>query len=133
MQTEMTTYPQHRQTGRLTVRRITSRAYRVPLNFTLGTSVRTLKVVPLVLVDIQTEEGPVGRSYVFGYTDGGARAIAACLAEAEEVVRGQCSTPHGLGDLLITRFKLFGITGAVRMALSAFDMAMWDATAIAPE
>jgi L-alanine-DL-glutamate epimerase-like enolase superfamily enzyme len=61
---------QHRQTGRLTVRRITSRAYRVPLNFTLGTSVRTLKVVPLVLVDIQTEEGPVGRSYVFGYADG---------------------------------------------------------------
>jgi mandelate racemase len=63
--------PQHRQTGRLTVRRITSRTYRVPLNFTLGTSVRTLKVVPLVLVDIQTEEGPVGRLYVFGYTDGG--------------------------------------------------------------
>ena len=89
---------QHRQTGRLTVRRITSRAYRVPLNFMLGTSVRTLKVVPLVLVDIQTEEGPVGWSYVFGYTDGGARAIAACLAEAEEVVRGPCSTPQLLGS-----------------------------------
>ncbi len=113
------------------MRQITTRAFRVPLKFALGTSVRTLKVVPLVLVDVQTEEGPVGRSYVFGYTDGGARAIAACIAEAEEVVRAQCSTPHGLGDLLTTRFKLFGITGAVRMALSAFDMAMWDATAIA--
>jgi mandelate racemase len=127
----MITPPQHLQTGRLTVRKITTRAFRVPLKFPLGTSVRTLTVVPLVLVDVQTEEGPIGRSYVFGYTEAGARAIAACLEEVAEVVRGHCSAPHGFGDLLTTRFKLFGITGAVRMALSAFDIAIWDAAAIA--
>src|ERR1700742_4383245 len=40
-----------------------------------------------LLVDAQTEEGVVGRSYLFCYIASGGRAVAAHIAEAAQVVR----------------------------------------------
>ena len=56
---------------RLTLRDIGCRAVRVPLVFTLGTSAAIVRAVPLLLVDLSTEEGPVGRTYLFCYTGSG--------------------------------------------------------------
>lgn len=61
---------------KLTLRDIGCRAVRVPLVFTLGTSAAIVRAVPLLLVDLSTDEGPVGRTYLFCYTGSGARAIA---------------------------------------------------------
>lgn len=108
-----------------------TRAVAVPLNFALGTSVKVIRTVPLLLVDVQTEEGVVGRAYLFGYSPAGAKAIALLLAEAVDVVKGQIADPPTLYRTLVRRFALIGVTGAVRMALSALDMALWDAAAIA--
>jgi mandelate racemase len=51
----------------LTVRALRARAVEVPLTFVLGTSRTALRQVPLVLIDLETEEGVTGRSYLFGY------------------------------------------------------------------
>ena len=74
---------------KLTLRDIGCRAVRVPLVFTLGTSAAIIRAVPFLLVDLSTEEGPVGRTYVFCYTGSGARAIAEHIREAAELVRQQ--------------------------------------------
>ena len=115
----------------LTLRNITTRTVRVPMNFALGTSAAVVKSAPLLLVDLLTEQGIVGRSYVFCYGSSGAKAVAAHIAEAGELIRGRPCQPQSITRLLLRRFALLGVAGPVRMALSAVDLAIWDALAIA--
>jgi mandelate racemase len=116
-------------TTALTVRSVTTRAVAVPLNFALGTSVAVMRTVPLLLVDLLTGEGIVGHAYLFGYTAAGAKSIALLLAEAVELVKGQQAKPQTIYYTLVRRFALLGVTGPVRMAISALDIALWDAAA----
>jgi mandelate racemase len=111
----------------LTVRKVKTRGVRVPLTFTLGTSVAVVKKVPLLLVDVETAEGVVGRTYLFCYTASGARAIAEHLREIADLVHDIPMTPLDVSQLLQKRFALLGVTGTARMALSALDTALWDA------
>ena len=115
----------------LTVREVTTRAVRVPLTFALGTSAAIVNAVPLLLVDVYMEEGIVGRSYLFCYTASGAKAVAAHIVEAVQLAKGQPAKPQSISKMLSRRFALLGVTGTVRMALSAFDVALWDAAAVA--
>ncbi|MER8732142.1 mandelate racemase [Mesorhizobium sp. M1227] len=114
---------------RLSLRNVRTRAVRVPLTFTLGTSAAIIRAVPMLMVDLETEEGTTGRTYLFCYTPSGARAIAGHIQEAVDLVRGKPTTSLDLALLLQRRFSLLGVTGTVRMALSAIDMAFWDALA----
>jgi mandelate racemase len=66
---------------------------------------------------------------VFCYRPSGARAIAAHLAEAFELLARRPVTPYDAARILSRQFALLGVTGPVRMALSVFDMALWDALA----
>jgi mandelate racemase len=113
----------------LTVRSVTTRAIAAPLNIALGTSVTVIRTVPLLLVDLQTEEGIVGRAYLFSYTPAGAKSIALLLAEAVELVKGQPSRPQTIYHMLVRRLALLGVAGPVRMAISALDSALWDVAA----
>lgn len=117
------------QSKDLTIRAVTTIAVSVPLKFPLGTSAAVVRESPLVLVDLQTEEGVEGRCYFFGYTPSGAKAIAGHLHEAVELVKGQKLAPKPIAQALARRFALLGVTGTVRMALSALDVALWDALA----
>jgi mandelate racemase len=89
-----------------------------------------VKTVPLLLVDVLTEEGATGRCYLFCYTASGARAVAAHIIEAAELARGREGSPLGIGRMLSRRYALLGVTGTVRMALSAIDVALWDALGV---
>jgi mandelate racemase len=111
------------------IQSLTTRGVLVPLTFTLGTSAAIVRTVPLLLVDIVTEAGVTGRAYTFCYRPSGARAIADHLAEAFGLLKGRDVTPLDAMQTLSRQFALLGVTGAVRMALSVLDMAMWDATA----
>jgi mandelate racemase len=113
----------------VTVRSATMRAVAAPLNFALGTSVTVIRTVPLLLVDVLTEEGVVGHAYLFAYTTAGAKSIALLLAEAVDLVKGQPAQPQAIYQRLVRRLALLGVTGPVRMAVSALDMALWDAAA----
>jgi mandelate racemase len=111
------------------LRSLTSRGVLVPLNFTLGTSAAIVRTVPLLLVDLVTDDGATGHAYAFCYRPSGARAIAAHLAEAFDLLAGNAVTPYDAARSLSRQFALIGVTGTVRMALSLFDMALWDAFA----
>ena len=117
--------------GGLHVHSVGCTPVEVPLRYVLGTSAATVKAAPLLLVDLHTEEGVVGRAYVFAYRRSGAKAIAALLEEAVDLVRGESVAPVAIAGKLRRRFDLIGVTGVARMALSALDMALWDAMALA--
>ena len=103
----------------------------MPLNFALGTSVTVIRAVPLLLVDVRTEQGVVGRAYLFACTRAGAKAVALLLAEAVDLVKRQPASPQAVYATLVRRLALLGVAGPVRMAISALDIALWDAAAIA--
>jgi mandelate racemase len=117
----------------LTVRGIRARAVEVPMKLPLGTSAATIRSAPLLLVDVETEEGVTGRSYLFCYLPAAAGAIAAMLEEVARTAKGDRIAPADLWTKLARRFKLIGVQGIVRMAMSAFDVACWDALAVAAE
>jgi len=115
----------------LTLRALKSTPVEVPLNFVLGTSAGTVRAAPLLLIDLETEEGITGRSYLFCYLRAAAPAIASLLGEIETQTKGQMLDPRALWAKLARRFTLIGVQGVVRMAMAGFDVACWDALAIA--
>jgi mandelate racemase len=116
---------------RLTVRSIRAVGVAVPMSYALGTSRAIITQAPLLLIDLETEEGVTGRSYLWCYMPGVMPAIVAMLAVVEETVKGEPVAPVELWNKLAQRFALIGVQGIVRMAMSGFDVAAWDAVAIA--
>jgi mandelate racemase len=115
----------------LTVRSIRAVGVEVPMKLPLGTSAATIRAAPLLLIDVDTDEGVTGRSYLFCYVRAAAPAIATILDEVLRVVKGDRIAPLDLWAKLSRRFTLIGVQGIVRMAMAGFDVACWDALAIA--
>lgn len=115
----------------LTVRAVRATPVEVPLTYVLGTSAQAIRKAPLLLVDVDTEEGVTGRAYLFCYLPAAAPGIVSLLGEIERLVKGERIDPAALWAKLARRFILIGVQGLVRMALAGFDAACWDAAAIA--
>jgi mandelate racemase len=115
----------------LTVRAVRAIGVEVPMTYALGTSAGKITTAALVLVDLDTEEGVTGRSYLFCFSRDLVPAILRMIEAAGVVVIGDKLAPVAVWDKLARRFKLIGVTGIVRMALAAIDVAAWDAVAIA--
>src|SRR5688500_14408792 len=116
-------------TPRLTVRNIKATAVKVPMTYVLGTSVQAVREAPLLLVDLETEEGITGRAYQFCYLPAAAPAVVTMLDEVLRTVKGDVLEPEALWEKLARRFILIGVQGIVRMAMAMFDVACWDAVA----
>ena len=113
------------------VRAIRAVGVEVPMTYALGTSAAKITTAPLMLLDLETSEGVTGRSYLFCFTRDIIPVVLRMIEAAAAIVTGEKVAPVDLWDRLARRFKLIGVTGIVRMALSAIDVAAWDALAIA--
>jgi mandelate racemase len=115
----------------LTVRALRAVGVEVPMTYALGTSRGRLTKAPLLLIDLETEEGATGRSYLWSYFRQAMPAIASILQAVEETARGGRVGSSELHAKLMERFALIGVQGIVRMAVAGFDVACWDALAVA--
>jgi mandelate racemase len=115
----------------LTVQAIRCTGVEVPMTYALGTSRGTLTRAPLLLIDLETTEGVTGRSYIWCYFQAVIPALMKILEEVERVTAGALVAPLDLWRRLSERFALIGVQGIVRMAMSGFDIAAWDALALA--
>ena len=84
----------------LTVRTVRATPVEVPLNFVLGTSQGTLRQVPLLLIDLETEEGVTGRTWLFCYLRAAAPAIVSLLGEVERLTKGAPLLPLSYAGLI---------------------------------
>jgi mandelate racemase len=82
---------------------------------------------PLVLVDIHTSEGIVGRSYVFAYAPLVVRSLVQFLRDIAPGLVGEVVSPRERMRQLEKQLKLVGWQGIAGMAVGALDMALWDA------
>ena len=117
----------------LTLRSITATPVVVPMQRPLWTSVQALREAPLLLLDLQTEEGIVGRSYLFCYLGAAAKGIAAIVDDLSTRWRGRALVPATLRKSFADYARLIGQRGIVSMAGAGVDMAIWDALALAAD
>lgn len=105
------------------------RAVQVPMAEPHRTASGVITVSPLVLVDLRTKDGIVGHSMVFTYSVAALGPTAAFIANLEALVAGRPLAPAELTRHLLANVRLLGSHGLVGMAISAIDMAAWDAAA----
>ena len=102
----------------LTVRALRAVGVELPTTYVLGTSRGAIAKVPLLLIDLETEEDVTGRAWLFCYLPAVVPAIAKILEEVERVVKGDRVAPLDLWSKLSQRFALIGVQGIVRMAMA---------------
>jgi mandelate racemase len=113
----------------LSLRGIRARPLDLPLRKPVETASTTLRTAPLVLVDISTEEGVVGCSYVSIYTPVALGPLARLIENLEPLLVGGSAEPARVEQALARHFKLLGLLGLTGIAAAAIDMALWDAQA----
>jgi mandelate racemase len=111
----------------LTIRSLRARPVVVPLRRAVRTAVGTIEAAPLVLIDVATEEGVTGRSYLFGYTRPALGPLVRLVEELDAELKGQAVVPVERMRWFDRRFRLIGWQGLIGMVVSGLDMAFWDA------
>ena len=112
--------------------KITSIRYRAvsaPMKRPLATSVATLTTSALLLIDLETDAGIVGRSYLFGMGRQNLAPMASLVAAMTEMVKGDEVAPLEIERKLRARYALLGVHNVVLIAMAGIDMAAWDAFA----
>ena len=112
---------------RLVVTDIRARAVAAPMKRPLATSSGAISTAPLPLLDLRTDAGIVGRSYLFGVGSHNLAPIAKLVEAMAEMLKGDALAPFEIERKLRTRYTLLGVHNIVLFALSGIDMAAWDA------
>jgi mandelate racemase len=111
------------------IRKINLRPVAAPMKRPLTTSTGAVTVAALLLIDLETDEGVVGRSYLFGLGKHNLPPIAKLVEAMGEMIRGDEVAPLELERKLRARYALLGVHNIVLFAMAGIDMAAWDALA----
>jgi mandelate racemase len=110
-----------------TIRSVRARAVIAPIGRPVKNAFGIIEAAPLVLIDVVTDQGVTGRSYIFAYTKMMLRPLVLLVEEIGRELTGKPIAPFDLMLALDAKFRLLGWQGLVGMAVSGLDMAFWDA------
>jgi mandelate racemase len=113
----------------LTFRGLTARPVVLKLRRPVVARIATITEWPVILIDLQTEEGIVGRSYLEPYVVKASRYLVAALHDLGEMLKGRRIAPFELFDAARKSLHFVGYEGLSLIAVSGLDMAAWDALA----
>lgn len=113
----------------LTFKSVDVRPVLVPLKRPVVSRVGRFDAWPVILIDLHTEEGVVGRSYLEPYLKQSVRSIVPIIRDLAAVRAGTPVRP--LADFQDGRrsLNLVGYEGLTMIAVAGLDMAEWDALA----
>ena len=117
----------------LTIRSLTARPVLLTLERPVVARIATITEWPLILIDLLTEEGIVGRSYLEPYTPKTMRYLVPALHDLGDLLKGQPVAPADLYDTARRSLQFVGYEGVAAIAVSGLDMAAWDAVAKAAD
>ena len=115
------------------IRGVRARAVAAPMKRPLATSTGTVGEAALLLLDLETDAGITGRSYLFGLGRHNLAPIGKLVEAMAAMVQGDAVAPLDLERKLRARYTLLGVHNIVLFAMSGIDMAAWDALARAHE
>ena len=113
----------------LTVQSVRARPVVVPLRRPIVSKVGLFHDWPLILIDLYTEEGIVGHSYLEPYLASTARVVVPLIDELGAAAKGRPVAPFDAYRRSTGSLHLLGREGVTMIAVSALDMAAWDALA----
>jgi mandelate racemase len=113
----------------LTIRSITARAIVLKLKRPVVARIATLSEWPVILIDLQTEQGITGRSYLEPYIVKSMRYLVPALQDFGDMLKGRRLAPVELFDAARKSLHFVGYEGLSMIAASGLDMAAWDALA----
>ena len=119
--------------GSLTLREIKARPVVLKLRRPVVARIATISEWPLILIDLVTEEGIVGRSYLEPYIVKSMRYLIPALHDLSELLKGRRVAPVELFDAARRSLHFVGYEGLSMIATSGLDMAAWDALAKAAD
>ncbi len=111
------------------IQSIRARAVAAPMKRPLATSSGKVAEAALLLLDLETDQGIVGRSYLFAIGRHNLAPIAKLIDAMTEMVKGDAVAPFDLEQKLRAKYRLLGVHNIVLFALAGIDMAAWDALA----
>ncbi len=113
----------------LTLRSISARPVVLKLKRPVVARIATITEWPLILIDLVTEEGIVGRSYLEPYIVKSMRYLVPALHDLGALFKGRRVAPLELFDAARKSLHFVGYEGLSMIAASGLDMAAWDALA----
>jgi mandelate racemase len=111
------------------IRAVRQRAVAVPMKRPLPTSTGVVAEAALLLIDLETDAGITGRSYLFGIGRHNLPPLAKLVEAMAAMVQGDEVAPLDLERKLRAKYTLLGVHNIVLFAMSGIDMAAWDALA----
>jgi mandelate racemase len=109
------------------IKRVTARAVDAPISRPVKNAFGVIGSAPLVLIDVSTDQGVTGRSYIFAYTKLTLKPLTQLIEDVGSELVGKTIAPHELMAQMDAKFRLLGWQGLIGMAVSGLDMAFWDA------
>lgn len=113
----------------LTVKELRARPVVVKLKRPIRSRIGALSEWPLVLIDLATDEGIVGRSYLQPFAAHAMRYLIPALHDLGEMLKGHRVAPVELYGEARRFLHFVGWEGQSLIAASGLDMAAWDALA----
>lgn len=108
---------------------VVARAVTPPLARPLFVATGAVENAALVLIDITTNAGVTGRSYVFGFTAHVQAALVDLIDGMGKMIVDDAVSPYDIERKLRAKHRLLGLQNVVLFAISGIDMAVWDAHA----
>jgi mandelate racemase len=105
---------------------VKARAVVTPMARPVKNAFGVIDVAPLVLIDVTTDQGITGRSYLFAYSKLTLKAFVHLVEEIGRDLVGKPVVPFDLMAAMDAKFRLLGWQGLVGMAVAGLDMAFWD-------
>src|SRR5258707_2905333 len=100
------------------IRSVKARALVTPIARPVKTAFAAIEAAPLVLIDVATDQGVTGRSYIFAYTRLTLKPLVLLIEEIGRDFIGKAIVPFDLLAAMDAKFRLLGWQGLVRMAAS---------------
>jgi mandelate racemase len=116
---------------KLTLKSVTARPVLVPLRRPVVSKVGLFDAWPMVLIDLTTEEGIVGRSYLEPYLKQAIPSIVSLIGDLAAQRIGWPVRPVDDFQQGRRSLNLVGYEGLAMIAVAGLDMAAWDALATA--
>lgn len=113
----------------LTFHSIRARPVVLRLERPVVARIATITDWPIILIDLATKEGIVGRSYLEPYVVRSMRYLVPALLDLGEMLKGRRVAPLELHDAARRSLHFVGYEGLSMIAASGLDMAAWDALA----
>ena len=108
----------------LTFKKIVSRPVVVKLKRPIKAKIATIEDWPLLLIDLYTNEGIVGTSYLQPYLVKSLKYIIPMVDDFNELLRNKALSPYDNYEELRKSLHFIGYQGLLLIAVSGVDMAI---------